>query len=160
MSTKLSEIPKGMGVSGQELLNLSLLNKGTAFTKAERIELGLDGLLPPHVETLEEQLVRAYEAYQRKNDDLERHIYLRALQDTNEVLFYRLLLDHIEELTPIVYTPVVASGRLKPRFSSAFRPPAGRSRKRSCERWRIKFRVQPSFLFPILRLIQRQRLTI
>jgi len=112
-----------MGVSGQELLNLSLLNKGTAFTKAERIQLGLDGLLPPHVETLEEQLVRAYEAYQRKNDDLERHIYLRALQDTNEVLFYRLLLDHIEELTPIVYTPVVALACQQ--FSHIYRRPRG-----------------------------------
>ena len=72
--------------------------------------LGLHGLLPPHVESLEEQVVRAYEAYQRKDDDLERHIYLRTLQDANEVLFYRLLLDHIEEMTPMVYTPVVALG--------------------------------------------------
>ena len=68
----------------------------------------MHGLLPPHVETLDEQAVRAYEAYRRKVDDLERHIYLRALQDTNEVLCYRLLLDHIEEMTPMVYTPVVA----------------------------------------------------
>ena len=84
------------------------LNKGTAFTEEERKEFGLHGLLPPHLETLDEQVVRAYEAYKRKDDDLERHIYLRALQDTNEVLFYRLLLDHIEEMTPMVYTPTVA----------------------------------------------------
>jgi malic enzyme len=94
--------------SGTEVLNVPTLNKGTAFTEEERSALGLHGLLPPHVETLDQQATRAYEAYRRKNDDLERHIYLRALQDTNEVLFYRLLLDHIEEMTPIVYTPVVA----------------------------------------------------
>jgi malate dehydrogenase (oxaloacetate-decarboxylating) len=75
------EIPHGM-----ELLNRPGLNKGTAFTEDERSALGLHGLLPPHVESLEEQVVRAYEAYQRKGDDLERHIYLRTLQDTNEVL--------------------------------------------------------------------------
>ena len=91
-----------------ELLNTPILNKGTAFADEERTRLGLHGLLPPQVETLDEQVVRAYDAYQRKDDDLERHIYLRQLQDNNEVLFYRLLLDHIEEMTPMVYTPVVA----------------------------------------------------
>ena len=94
---------------GTDLLNTPLLNKGTAFTEAERTRLGLEGLLPPHVETLDQQIVRAYEAFQRKDNDLERHIYLRALQDTNEVLFYRLLVDHIEEMTPLVYTPTVAT---------------------------------------------------
>ena len=93
---------------GMELLNTPILNKGTAFSEEERTRLGLHGLLPPQVETLDEQAVRAYDAYQRKDDDLERHIYLRQLQDTNEVLFYRLLLDHIEEMMPKVYTPVVA----------------------------------------------------
>jgi hypothetical protein len=66
---------------------------------------------------------RAYEAYQRKKDDLERHIFLRALQDTNEVLFYRLLLEHIEEMTPMVYTPVVALGCQQ--FSHIYRRPRG-----------------------------------
>jgi len=94
--------------SGAEILNLPTLNRGTAFTVEERESLGLHGLLPPQVETLDQQATRAYEAYRRKTDDLERHIYLRALQDTNEVLFYRLLLDHTDEMTPIVYTPVVA----------------------------------------------------
>jgi malate dehydrogenase (oxaloacetate-decarboxylating) len=75
------------------------------------------------VETLELQAARAYEAFQRKNDDLERHIYLRALQDTNEVLFYRLLLDHIQEMTPVVYTPVVALGCQE--FSHIYRRPRG-----------------------------------
>ena len=108
---------------GMDLLNRQGLNKDTAFTDAERTALGLHGLLPPHVETLEEQSLRAYEAYQRKTDDLERHIYLRALQDTNEVLFYRLLLDHIEEMTPMVYTPVVALACQQ--FSHIYRHPRG-----------------------------------
>ena len=106
-----------------DLLNRQGLNKGTAFTEEERTEFGLHGLLPPHVETLDEQVVRAYEAYKRKDDDLERHIYLRALQDTNEVLFYRLLLDHIEEMTPIVYTPTVALAC--EQFSHIYRRPRG-----------------------------------
>jgi len=116
--TDRSDIPGGM-----DLLNRQNLNKGTAFTEKERKEFGLDGLLPPHIESLDEQVVRAYGAYQRKDDDLERHIYLRALQDTNEVLFYRLLLDHIEEMTPIVYTPVVALAC--EQFSHIYRRPRG-----------------------------------
>ncbi len=99
------------------------LNKGTAFTERERSELGLHGLLPPHVETPEEQLVRVYEGYKRYDGDLERHIYLRGLQDSNEVLFYRLLLRHIEEMTPIVYTPVVALACQQ--FSHIYRRPRG-----------------------------------
>ena len=95
---------------GQDLLDIPLLNKGTAFNDEERSVLGLHGLLPPQVESLDQQVVRAYEAFRRKTDDLERHIYLRALQDTNEVLFYRLLIDHMEETMPVVYTPVVAQG--------------------------------------------------
>jgi len=116
--TQHAESPRGM-----DLLNRQRLNKGTAFTDAERASLGLHGLLPPQVETLDQQAVRAYEAYQRKTDDLERHIYLRALQDTNEVLFYRLLLDHIEEMTPMVYTPVVALACQQ--FSHIYRRPRG-----------------------------------
>src|SRR6266404_1243071 len=123
MTTKRKEIQKQTDVSGTDLLNMPVLNKGTAFTEAERSQLGLDGLLPPHIETLDEQLARAYEAYKRKSDDLERHVYLRALQDTNEVLFYRLLLDHIEEMTPIVYTPVV--GLACQQFSHIYRRPRG-----------------------------------
>src|SRR6201993_1782459 len=117
-STNRSDIPRGI-----DLLNRQNLNKGTAFTEEERTEFGLHGLLPPHIETLDEQTVRAYEAFQRKTDDLERHIYLRALQDTNEVLFYRLLLDHIEEMTPLVYTPTVAQAC--ELFSHIYRRPRG-----------------------------------
>src|SRR5436190_21105233 len=109
--------------SGMDLLDRPLLNKSTAFTEEERKKFGLHGLLPQQVESLDEQVVRAYEAYRRKDDDLERHIYLRALQDTNEVLFYRLLLDHIEEMTPMVYTPVVALGCQQ--FSHIYRLPRG-----------------------------------
>src|SRR5215813_7150151 len=116
--SRLGDLPYGM-----DLLERPQLNKGTAFTEEERSKFGLHGLLPPHVESLEEQLVRAYEAYQRKDDDLERHIYLRALQDTNEVLFYRLLLAHIEEMTPMVYTPVVALACQQ--FSHIYRRPRG-----------------------------------
>jgi len=112
------ELPRGT-----DLLNRQGLNKGTAFTEEERSRLGLRGLLPPQIETLDEQVVRAYEAYKRKGEDLERHIYLRALQDTNEVVFYRLLLDHIEEMTPIVYTPVVALACQQ--FSHIYRRPRG-----------------------------------
>src|SRR5690348_8930819 len=108
---------------GIELLNTQILNKGTAFTGQERTELGLHGLLPPQIEGLDEQVVRAHQAFQRKQDPLERHIYLRALQDTNEVLFYRLLLDHIEQMTPIVYTPVV--GLACQQFSHIYRRPRG-----------------------------------
>jgi malate dehydrogenase (oxaloacetate-decarboxylating) len=112
------DFPRGM-----DLLNRQGLNKGTAFTDEERSKLGLHGLLPPYIESLDEQVVRAYEAYKQKDDDLERHIYLRALQDTNEVLFYRLLLDHIEEMTPMVYTPVVALACQQ--FSHIYRRPRG-----------------------------------
>jgi malate dehydrogenase (oxaloacetate-decarboxylating) len=108
---------------GADLLNRQDLNKGTAFSEEERTKLGLHGLLPPQIETLQEQAVRAYEACRRKDDDLERHIYLRALQDTNEVLFYKLLLDHIEEMTPIVYTPTVALAC--EQFSHIYRRPRG-----------------------------------
>jgi len=106
-----------------DLLDIPLLNKGTAFTDSERTALGLHGLLPPQIETIDQQVVRAYEAFRRKTDDLERHIYLRALQDTNEVLFYRLVLDHMEEMMPVVYTPVVALGCQE--FSHIYRRPRG-----------------------------------
>ena len=118
MTTQHADVSRGM-----ELLNRQGLNKGTAFTDEERTALGLHGLLPPQVESLDGQAARAYEAYKRKDDDLERHIYLRALQDTNEVLFYRLLLDHIEEMTPMVYTPVVALACQQ--FSHIYRRPRG-----------------------------------
>ena len=116
--SSFAQIPRGM-----ELLDSPLLNKGTAFGDEERTAFRLHGLLPPHIETLDEQAVRAYEAFDRKTDDLERHIYLRALQDTNEVLFYRLLLEHIAEMMPLVYTPTVALAC--EQFSHIYRRPRG-----------------------------------
>jgi malate dehydrogenase (oxaloacetate-decarboxylating) len=108
---------------GTALLEDPVLNRGTAFTLNERVALDLDGLLPPVVETLDQQSRRCYLAFGRKPDDLERHIYLRSLQDTDETLFYRLLLDHVEEMLPIVYTPVVAQACAE--FSHIYRRPRG-----------------------------------
>ena len=110
-------------LSGKDLLSNPMLNKDTAFTYDERVQLKLHGLLPPVVESLEIQVVRAYEAYKRKADDLERHIFLRALQDRNEILFYALLNQHIAEMAPIIYTPVVAEGCIN--FSHIYRRPRG-----------------------------------
>ena len=110
-------------LSGKDLLSDPVLNKSTAFTHEERIRFELHGLLPPVIESLEQQCNRAYEAYKRKEDDLERHIFLRALQDTNETLFYALLYRHIAEMAPIIYTPVVAQGCIN--FSHIYRRPRG-----------------------------------
>jgi malate dehydrogenase (oxaloacetate-decarboxylating) len=108
---------------GARLLSSPAWNKGTAFTEEERRRLGLHGLLPPYVETLDSQVVRAYAAYLAYEKPLNRHIYLRQLQDNNEVLFYRLLLDHIAEMMPIVYTPTVAEACR--HFSQIYRRPRG-----------------------------------
>jgi malate dehydrogenase (oxaloacetate-decarboxylating) len=108
---------------GTALLADSLRNKGTAFTREERSALGLDGLLPPAVESLEEQAKRAYDAFFGYDKPLNRHIYLRQLQDTNEVLFYRLVTEHLEEMLPVVYTPTV--GEACRRFSEIYRRPRG-----------------------------------
>lgn len=105
------------------LLDVPLLNKGSAFTEDERGELGLHGLLPPEIETLDTQVARAYEAYRSKDTDIGRHIYLRQLQDTNETLFYRLLLDHLAEMMPMIYTPTV--GAACQRFSHIYRRARG-----------------------------------
>jgi malate dehydrogenase (oxaloacetate-decarboxylating) len=99
------------------------LNKGTAFTDDERTALGLHGLLPPTVETLEQQCARAYKAYKRKQVDLDRHIFLRGLQDRNEILFYALVERHISEMAPMIYTPVVAEACRY--FSHIYRHPRG-----------------------------------
>jgi malate dehydrogenase (oxaloacetate-decarboxylating) len=111
------------GLRGMDLLDTPLLNKGTAFSESERSALGLHGLLPPLAETLAEQSARAYEAFAVKPNDLEKHIYLRQLQDTNETLFYRLMLDHVVEMMPIVYTPTV--GLACQQFSHIYRRPRG-----------------------------------
>ncbi len=110
-------------LTGNNLLENPLLNKGTAFSEEEREELGLTGLLPPHVESLDDQVERAYEAYNVFETNLEKHIYLRALQDNNETLFYKLLQGHLKEMMPIIYTPVV--GEACQKFSEIYRRPRG-----------------------------------
>ena len=92
---------------GQQLITDPLLNKGSNFTIEERASLELTGLLPHGVSSIEEQVARSYESYQRKPDDLERYLYLLGLLNRNETLFYRLLADHLTEMLPIVYTPTV-----------------------------------------------------
>ncbi|GAA5504496.1 NAD-dependent malic enzyme [Deinococcus xinjiangensis] len=112
-----------VNVSGLSLLQNPLLNKTTAFTAEERRELGLEGLIPPHVSTFEEQKERTYLRYLKAGSDLEKHEYLRALQDRNEVLFYAVLEDHLEEMLPIIYTPTV--GEAVKLYSSNYRYPRG-----------------------------------
>jgi malate dehydrogenase (oxaloacetate-decarboxylating) len=110
-------------LSGYELLNDPLLNKGTAFTEAERDEFELHGLLPPHVAELNYQVMRRHEAFRARGTDIERYTFLRGLQDSNETLFYALLTRNIEEMMPVVYTPTVGLGCQ--RFSHIFRKPRG-----------------------------------
>jgi len=108
---------------GAELLRDPRLNKGTAFSEQERIELGLEGLLPHHVATLEEQVERVMLNLRAKPSRLEQYIYLRSLQDRNETLFYAALVTHLEALMPIVYTPTVADA--VEEFSHIFRSARG-----------------------------------
>ena len=108
---------------GLELLQDPRLNKGTAFTDRERDALGLHGLLPPRVLTIELQLERIMENFRSKPSDLERYVYLVALQDRNETLFYRALVEHLPEMMPIVYTPTV--GEACAQFGHIFRRPRG-----------------------------------
>jgi malate dehydrogenase (oxaloacetate-decarboxylating) len=103
---------------GQQLLENPLLNKGTAFTDAERDAFGLHGLLPDHVEILDEQVTRAIERVRAGANNLDRHIYLRNLQDTNETLYYALIGKHLEEILPLIYTPTV--GAACQQFSHLF----------------------------------------
>jgi len=110
-------------LSGYQLLTDPLLNKGTAFTEAERDVFGLHGLLPPHIGSLDEQVARRLKALRAFESDFERYAFLRELQDTNATLFYALLARNIEELLPLVYTPTVGEGCQ--RFSEIWRKPRG-----------------------------------
>ncbi|PCH54786.1 MAG: hypothetical protein COC15_05135 [Legionellales bacterium] len=101
----------------------ALTNKGTAFSHAERTKLGILGQLPHKVETLEEQVQRAYIQYSAYDSDLKRNIYLRYLHDHNTVLFYKLVSQHLKQLLPIIYTPVV--GVAVRNYSREFRQPQG-----------------------------------
>lgn len=112
-----------VSIQGRALLRDSLLNKSTAFSEEEKTRFHLHGLVPCATETLEEQVIRCMDAYSAKTTSLEKHIYLRALQDTNEVLFYRFILDNLTEVMPIIYTPVV--GDACQLFSHIYRQPRG-----------------------------------
>ena len=120
MKKSLSDFsfPKGM-----ELLHNPLLNKGTAFTADERKQLQLEGLLPPFVMTQEEQKIKVLASVRVQATDLDKYIYLTSLQDRNEALFYRLVIDEIEEFMPIIYTPTV--GQACQEYGHIFRRPRG-----------------------------------
>jgi malate dehydrogenase (oxaloacetate-decarboxylating) len=113
----------GTSLRGQDVIHTPLLNKGTAFTLGERTALRLTGLLPPAVKTLEQQAARAYAQYREQPDDLARNVYLTALHDRNEVLFYRLVTTHLGEMLPIVYTPTIAEAIQQ--YSHEYRRPRG-----------------------------------
>ncbi|CAM3611588.1 NAD-dependent malic enzyme [Rahnella bruchi] len=109
--------------AGPILLEFPLLNKGSAFTEEERSNFNLHGLLPEAVETIEEQADRAYRQFQNFKTDIDKHIYLRNIQDTNETLFYRLLDSHLSEMMPVIYTPTV--GEACEHFSDIYRRARG-----------------------------------
>lgn len=109
--------------SGTVLLEMSLLNKGSAFSDEERTHLNLHGLVPQTIETIEEQADRAYSQYRLLKADIDKHIYLRNLQDTNETLFYHLVVHHLAEMMPLIYTPVV--GEACEHFSEIYRASRG-----------------------------------
>ncbi len=110
-------------LSGYMITRLPLLNKSSGFSADERRELGLTGLIAPHISTLEEQVDRAYANFKRFVTGLDKHVYLRVLQDRNETLFYALLERHLEEMLPIIYTPTVAEA--VQNFSLIYRWPRG-----------------------------------
>jgi malate dehydrogenase (oxaloacetate-decarboxylating)(NADP+) len=108
---------------GVHVLHDPTLNKGTSFTEKERDILKLRGLLPPRINSQSEQVARALESLRRKASDLERYIFMIALQDRDETLFYRMILDNLEEILPIIYTPTV--GRACQEYGHIFRRPRG-----------------------------------
>lgn len=111
--------PLYLPYAGTSLLELPLLNKGSAFTEEERVNFNLHGLIPHVIESIEEQSQRSYQQYCAFNDDINKHIYLRNIQDTNETLFYHLIENHLSEMMPIIYTPTV--GEACQRFSDIYR---------------------------------------
>jgi malate dehydrogenase (oxaloacetate-decarboxylating) len=115
--------PVRIRARGNEVLTTPMINRGTAFTLEEREALGLTGLIPGGVSSIDGQLRRVYAQYRRQPDDLAKNVYLGNLRDRNEVLFYRLLTARIEEMLPIVYTPTV--GTAIERFSHEYRRPRG-----------------------------------
>jgi len=108
---------------GYQRLSNAALNKSTAFTDEERVKYRLEGLLPPAISTQKEQQKRVLENIARKRYDIERYIFLQALQGRNERLFYSLILDHIDEMMPLIYTPTV--GQACQEFAHIFRQTRG-----------------------------------
>src|SRR5690606_344449 len=109
--------------AGPALLEAPLLNKGSAFSERERQQFNLEGLLPYRIESIAEQKHRAYQQFSAFESDIDKHIYLRNIQDTNETLYYRLVVDHLEEVMPIIYTPTV--GLACQLFSQIYRRKRG-----------------------------------
>src|SRR5437016_9068615 len=112
-----------MALRGTALIHDPRHNKGTGFSQEERDSLGLQGLLPPRCLTMDEQLRRIRHNYDAKGSDIERYIFLVGLQDRNETLFYRFVVDHLAEMMPIIYTPTV--GEACRTFGHIFRRPRG-----------------------------------
>lgn len=110
-------------VRGYQLLNRPMLNRGTAFTHQERSALGLVGLLPHGEVSLEKQVRRVYSQYKMQPDDLARNNFLTSMRDRNEVLYYRLIAEHLEEMLPIVYTPTI--GKAIEQYSTLYQRPRG-----------------------------------
>lgn len=120
---KSVRVNRALPTCGVDWLHNPIFNKGTAFTEAERDLLGLRGLLPPHVQSMDEQVRRVMANFRSKSSDLERYIQLVGLQDRNETLFYRVLMDNLEELMPIIYTPTV--GKACQEYGHIFRRSRG-----------------------------------
>ncbi len=122
MTKKISR-PLYLNISGQFLLGTSLLNKGSAFTAKEKKDFNIEGLIPHTVETIEDQLKRVYDQFSYIDLDLDKHIFLRNIQDTNETLYLRLITEHLEEMLPLIYTPTV--GKACQLFSKIYRRKRG-----------------------------------
>ena len=121
--SKISSNGKNVAVTGVQLIHDPFLNKGTAFSEEERDKLSLRGLLPPVVQSMEAQVAKAMENFAEKATDLEKYLYLISLQDENRTLFYRVVIDNITEMMPIVYTPTV--GLACQRYAHIFQRPRG-----------------------------------
>jgi malate dehydrogenase (oxaloacetate-decarboxylating)(NADP+) len=122
-SKKSSHVRAVLPDKGVDWLHNPSFNKGTAFTEAERDALGLRGLLPPHVQTMDEQVRRVMNNFHSKSNDLERYVQMVGLQDRNETLFYRVVMDNLEEMMPIIYTPTV--GKACQEYGHIFRRSRG-----------------------------------
>lgn len=123
MTDQSNKKPLYIHYAGPSLLETPLLNKSSAFSPKERKEFNLTGLIPPRYETIKEQVSRAYLQYKTFAEPINQHIYLRAIQDNNETMFYRLVKEHIEEMMPIIYTPTV--GDACEQFSDIYRSARG-----------------------------------